>query len=213
MLVPLVVGGILVARDVVYRLIRGFQAKPIKHEKMTYGPGGDRDASCPNIPLCPMLGRPLLPRVYPGPLPHLQKRQACWRQKVGLLLRGRYCQRRGIACQRYQPRYGSRPEAKLRQPSLSRRHRKRSARRPLDSAWHLGGGLSSVGWGIWRRRYLRRIHLSGESAVRAKVVLSMAQRKERCRNCVIYNEHQREKYKILMPVFLVGYTGGLRCLC
>lgn len=36
--------------------------------------------------------------------------------------------------------------------------------------------------------------------------LTVAQKKERCRNCVIYNEHQRHKYKISMPV-LVGAFG------
>jgi hypothetical protein len=29
--------------------------------------------------------------------------------------------------------------------------------------------------------------------------LSMAQKRERCRNCVIYNEHQRHKYQLLAP--------------
>ena len=35
------------------------------------------------------------------------------------------------------------------------------------------------------------------------VFLSDAQKVERCRNCIIYNEHQREKYKILLPVVML----------
>lgn len=39
--------------------------------------------------------------------------------------------------------------------------------------------------------------------------LTEPQKKERCRNCVIYNEHQRHKYKVAMPVtvgaFLLVY--------
>jgi hypothetical protein len=32
----------------------------------------------------------------------------------------------------------------------------------------------------------------------------MAQKRERCRNCVIYNNHQREKYKLVMPIVLLA---------
>lgn len=35
------------------------------------------------------------------------------------------------------------------------------------------------------------------------VFLSDEQKVERCRNCIIYNEHQREKYKILLPIVMV----------
>jgi len=35
--------------------------------------------------------------------------------------------------------------------------------------------------------------------------LTDAQKMERCRNCVIYNEHQRHKYKLALPVSLVSY--------
>ena len=37
-----------------------------------------------------------------------------------------------------------------------------------------------------------------------RVELSMAQKKERCRNCVIYNGHEQEKYNLLLPVVIVG---------
>jgi hypothetical protein len=35
--------------------------------------------------------------------------------------------------------------------------------------------------------------------------LTMAQKKERCRTCVIYNEHQRHKYKLTMPLLVGGF--------
>jgi hypothetical protein len=34
--------------------------------------------------------------------------------------------------------------------------------------------------------------------------LTDAQKAERCRNCVIYNDHQQEKYKLLVPLILLG---------
>jgi hypothetical protein len=37
-----------------------------------------------------------------------------------------------------------------------------------------------------------------------KIQLSDGQKRERCRNCIIYNEHQKDKYRLLMPVVLVG---------
>ena len=36
--------------------------------------------------------------------------------------------------------------------------------------------------------------------------LTVDQKKERCRNCVIYNEHQRQKYQALLPAVLVFYV-------
>lgn len=37
-----------------------------------------------------------------------------------------------------------------------------------------------------------------------KAQLSDWQKAERCRNCIIYNEHQREKYRIFMPLTILG---------
>lgn len=41
-----------------------------------------------------------------------------------------------------------------------------------------------------------------------KVHLTDWQKAERCRNCIIYNEHQREKYKIFMPIVILGTIAG-----
>ena len=45
-----------------------------------------------------------------------------------------------------------------------------------------------------------------------KVHLSEAQKAERCRNCIIYNEHQREKYKVYMPIVILGTIALLAAL-
>jgi hypothetical protein len=37
--------------------------------------------------------------------------------------------------------------------------------------------------------------------------LSPEQKAERCRNCVIYNEHQRQKYQLLLPM-AIALTAG-----
>ncbi len=38
--------------------------------------------------------------------------------------------------------------------------------------------------------------------------LTPNQKAERCRQCVIYNEHQRHKYKLAMPIVIVGITAA-----
>ncbi len=35
--------------------------------------------------------------------------------------------------------------------------------------------------------------------------LTLAQKQERCRNCVIYNEHQRHKYKLAVPAVVISF--------
>jgi hypothetical protein len=37
--------------------------------------------------------------------------------------------------------------------------------------------------------------------------LSVDQKRERCKSCVIYNEHQKHKYKLAMPVTLLSLAG------
>lgn len=49
-----------------------------------------------------------------------------------------------------------------------------------------------------------------ENFGRKKVELTINQKKQRCKSCILYNEHMREKYKILMPFVLGG--GILMCL-
>ena len=49
--------------------------------------------------------------------------------------------------------------------------------------------------------------LGGENAYR-KPELSEAQKRERCKYCVIYNEHEHEKYKLLVPVVMIGTAGA-----
>jgi hypothetical protein len=205
MMAPLVIGGVLVARDVVYRLIRGFQEKPIKHEKMTYGSGAATEtrhirtslfAKCWEGPYC----REFI-RVH---CPIYQKRQACWREK-----RGCYCEETivsGAASKVNGLSLDMAPDPKLNfanppSPAVA-------ANDPLASPGIQLGGIGSGG-GIGAGGGLGGglgggYNLGAQPQIPRKIVLSMAQKRERCRNCVIYNEHQREKYKILMPVVLLA---------
>ena len=207
MIAPLVVGGLLVARDVIYRLARGFQQRPIKAEKMAYGTGASTEsrpvrtslfAKCWEGPYC----REFI-RVH---CPIYQKRQACWRQK-----RGCYCEEDIV----------SGAAAKVTGISLDMAPDPRQnfanpptpvviVHDPLASPGVQLGGIGGGGIGSGGLRSgagLGGFNLSGQSlqsAVPRKIVLSLAQKRERCRNCVIYNEHQREKYKIFLPVVIIS---------
>lgn len=47
--------------------------------------------------------------------------------------------------------------------------------------------------------------LSGAAIPRNNKIPDSAKR-ERCRNCVIYNEHQKHKYKLAMPTIIISYA-------
>jgi hypothetical protein len=42
--------------------------------------------------------------------------------------------------------------------------------------------------------------------------LTNAQKRDRCKTCVIYNEHQRHKYKVTMPTVLIGFIATYAAL-
>ncbi len=47
--------------------------------------------------------------------------------------------------------------------------------------------------------------LSG-AAIPRNTKLTDGQKRERCKTCVIYNEHQKHKYKLAMPLVVIGYV-------
>jgi hypothetical protein len=47
--------------------------------------------------------------------------------------------------------------------------------------------------------------LSG-AAIPRNTKLTDAAKRERCKTCVIYNEHQKHKYKLAMPMVVIGYV-------
>jgi hypothetical protein len=54
--------------------------------------------------------------------------------------------------------------------------------------------------------------LGGAANPYRKPELSQAQKIERCKYCVIYNEHEREKYQLLVPVTMVATVAGCALL-
>ena len=52
----------------------------------------------------------------------------------------------------------------------------------------------------------------GRELPQHKRELSWSEKKERCRNCIIYNEHQREKYQVALPATMLATIGGFYLL-
>ncbi len=213
MMAPLAIGGLLVARDVLYRLIRGFQAKPMRHEKLIHGAGAAAEsrpvrtslfAKCWEGPYCREFIRTHCP-VY-------VKRQSCWREKSGCyceedIVSGAASRVNGIALDMApdpKRNFANPPSpatvatvatvaAVAFDPLAPAPMRLGGIGEGLGGS--LGGGLGSLNLGP---------PSPSASPLPRKPVLTMAQKRERCRNCVIYNNHQREKYKLVMPIVLLA---------
>jgi hypothetical protein len=75
------------------------------------------------------------------------------------------------------------------------------------SGYRIGGAESTSGFRIGGAQdpSARPAEISGIGGqAPRRVELTMAQKRARCHNCVIYNGHQREKYKLLMPVCVLA---------
>lgn len=168
-LVPGIIGALLIARDIVKRLIEAIQNRPINHVDLTYG--GDALAAPKPVRTS------LLAKCWEGPYcrdfirPHCPiflSRKACWREK-----RGCYCEEEIV----------SNAAAKVNGIVLDM---------APDPAHNYANAAKPVGGGGYAPNVYR------------KPELSAAQKVQRCKYCVIYNEHEREKYKLLVPVVMIG---------
>lgn len=212
--VPAAIGALLILRDVVLRFISALQPKEINSDTLTYGNEARVEAK--------PIRTSLLAKCWEGPYcrdfvrvhcPIFIKRQACWRVKQGC-----YCEEEIVSA----------AAAKVQGVHLEMAPNKNAnfANAPTQPVTSIPpssapiaptAGLSAVGsapkaGGMGRLPDVVTIQIGNETPTSVvtnsggyqKRDLSPAQKRERCRNCVIYNEHQREKYKILLPVVFVG---------
>ena len=56
---------------------------------------------------------------------------------------------------------------------------------------------------------MTRANLALSMGSGARKVLTPAAKRDRCRSCIIYNEHQRQKHKALTTLTLIGVPGVL----
>ena len=204
-LLPAAVGALLVAYDVLQRIVKTIRERPtVKVDAMTFGAGAavenhDRPArtsilgKCWEGPFCRDFIRPHCPVFL--------KRQACWTNKVGC-----YCEEDIV----------SKAIAKVTGPTLpmagSRFKTAAPETNPISGAPDpMAAGFQELGTSGMATRGFGTIGggdlTPGRSAPALpprKAELSAGQKRERCRSCVIYNEHQREKYNVLLPIVVIG---------
>ncbi len=60
--------------------------------------------------------------------------------------------------------------------------------------------------GAMENRVIPKDALLAAKMIPRNARLTVQQKQERCRNCVIYNEHQRHKYQALLPAVLIFYV-------
>jgi hypothetical protein len=197
--IPGLVGGALVVLDVIKRFSNAFQSKQVNPEIYTYG----ADAAAEPKPL----RMSLFGKCWEGPYcrdsirPHcpiFQERKACWRER-----RGCYCEEEIVtkAAEKVQGIVlGMAPDPKRNYANSPTPGVSGQSIAGIGGATGRGPELTIGGTGV--------VSLNQEFG-RRRVELTMAEKIERCRNCVIYNEHQKEKYQLLLPVAIIG--GLLLC--
>jgi hypothetical protein len=209
--VPLAIGAALIVKDVIARFKSALSQKVLEVEDLTFG----SDAKAERLPL----RTNVLAKCWEGPYcresirvhcPIFVAKKTCWKE-----LQGCYCEEDIVlqAAQRAQAtplqmapdsryNFANSPTPGL--PNSSAPVVPGNVNDPANKA-----GLSSVGSAPRGGPIIMSITAGGmateeEFVRKATVELTDSQKRQRCKNCIIYNEHMREKYKLLMPVVLAG---------
>lgn len=187
-------GAILLVRDVALQILEGGRKKREQFSAMQYGgsvkeeapvPGAliGMFAKCWQLPYCREAIRKFCP-IY-------LTRRRCWRERVGCM-----CEERVI-------RHAM--DVLINKEEISR-----DVSKPAAASGDLIQGLdltkpASSPPAQEPSPVLPPVRTRpGEVKIPHNPNLSMAAKKERCRNCVIYNEHQRLKYQAIAPLVVVG---------
>lgn len=189
---PGFLGALLIVWDVVRRFATAFQNRAVNPDEMEYGTDARKEhkrvrlsllAKCWEGPYCRESIRPHCP-IY-------VKRAACWKEKKGC-----YCEEEIVIAA------ASKVQGVMLEMAPASGFTFSNASTPTTTGAGLQGmgGSSPVGFSG---------SVGGQAASPApvtpsRVELTPAEKRERCRNCVVYNEHEQEKYRLLLPVVIIG---------
>lgn len=178
---PAAVGAILVIRDIILRGISAMGDKSVDKTKMTYGTGAEADRLPTRTSILAKCWEGGFCRDFIRPhCPIFLSRKTCWKEK-----RGCYCEEEIVSAA------AAKVQGVVLEMAPDPKYNFANAATP--------SGVGQIG-----------VSASASANMYRKPVLSLAQKKERCRNCVIYNEHEKEKYRILLPV--IGLGGIALCV-
>ena len=176
-LMPCLVGGLLITRDVILRLMAAFQPKEryISETEMRFGSGAKKETAHRPSPVPGKCWEGSYCReTIKVHCPVYVSKTPCWRNK-----RGCYCDESIVAA----------AASKINGIHLAMAG---SGTTTETSRFNFSkASTDKVGGDVF--------------APRVSNNLTDAQKRERCRHCVIYNEHQQKKYNLLMPI-AIGAT-------
>ena len=195
-LLPAAFGALLVGWDVFKRYKSALTAKEINVDQLTFG----SEARAERLPM----RTSIFAKCWEGPYcresirvhcPIFQERKSCWKE-----LRGCYCEE-DIVIEAARKAESATPLPMAPDPQFNFTN----SPNPGLSTVGSGGTIATGGGPI-----IMSIGSAGvapdEEVFARKMSSSMTdgQKRERCKNCIIYNEHMRDKYKIMMPAVLGG---------
>jgi hypothetical protein len=190
-------GVLLTVRDLLWRMAEGSSRKRAQFRNLQYGAEVTAElpvgralipalAKCWQLPFCRDFIRVRCP-IY-------HARTRCWRERVGCM-----CEEKVI-------RHAM--DAMMREAAATKPEEPIDFAAPAPDERRID--LTGAPVATKKPRSLRPVVAEPKHIPRRQVKiphnpnLSMAAKKERCRNCVIYNEHQRLKYQILAPLVVVA---------
>jgi hypothetical protein len=206
-------GGILALRDIVMRLYDGMHRKRDKFAEMEYG-GAVKEEAPPNKPIVGMFAKcwqlPFCRDAIRKNCPIYLNKTRCWRQRVGCM-----CEENVI---RHSMDAIIHREENL-SLNLNKPDEDAGSKEPEIAGLVLEGGVikhekpaPSASEAKTQELPERKVVTPPPSKAKNLRIphnphLPMAAKVERCRNCVIYNEHQRMKYQFLAPFVVLGMPG------
>lgn len=189
-------GLALAVRDIVYRVTDGSRRNREKFTAMEYGGGVEEEkpispaligafAQCWRMPFCREFIRVRCP-IY-------HARTRCWKERVGCM-----CEENVIRT--------------AMADMMAEAEEEQTTQGPIDFASPVADERRidlSTGRPVEKPRPVRRAKPAENIRPRDVKIphnpnLSMAKKRERCRNCVIYNEHERMKYLFVVPIVVIA---------
>lgn len=178
-------GGILTIRDIILRLADGSRRKREEFSALQFGGSVKEEtevgpaligvfAKCWQMSYCREAIRKRCPIFH--------ARTKCWKQRVGCM------------CEENVIRKAMDSLINKEEMDLIKKEE------PVNAA--VGAAPPQKTEEMPRREFVREIKPK-DVKIPHNPNLTPAQKKERCRNCVIYNEHQRLKYQFLSPIVII----------
>jgi hypothetical protein len=202
-------GGLLVLRDISLRLVGGVRKSRDRMANMEYG-GQIKEEKPPSTPILGVMAKCWQMNFCRAAIrkdcPIYHARTRCWRERVGCMCEEKVVRTALEGLINFDSSFKD-PLPPAEKPAESR-----------IEGFSIGGGETRpedqpvLAVPEKTQEVPRRVRKAPPPKPRDVRIphnpnIPMAAKIERCRNCVIYNEHQRYKYKFFAPIVVLGVPG------